>query len=66
MSGMRDHLVLFIVAMIVGCAVLIVAGLGTWNPWFQLAAPLLLMMVCSRLLAPVYYGWREPGDRADR
>jgi hypothetical protein len=63
---MRDHLVLFIVAMVVGCVALILAGLGTWNPWFQLLAPALLMVICSRLFAPVYYGWREPEDPSRR
>ncbi len=62
MSRVRDHLVLFAIVMTIGCAALVLAGLGNWNPWLQLAAPVALAVVCTRLLAPVYFGWREPHE----
>jgi hypothetical protein len=66
MSPVRDHLVLFWLAMVLGIFGLSIAGLWDWNPWLRLAAPAVLMIVCSRLLAPVYYGWREPEDYPGR
>lgn len=66
MRRVRDHLAVFAVVMTIGCALLVLAGLGTWNPWFQIAAPMLLMVISSRLLAPVYFGWREPEDYPGR
>jgi membrane protein implicated in regulation of membrane protease activity len=66
MSGVRDHLALFAIVMTIGCAVLVLAGLGTWNPWFQIGAPMLLMVICTRLLAPIYFGWREPDEMPRR
>jgi hypothetical protein len=52
--------------MVVGIVALCIAGLWDWNPWLRLAAPLVLMIVCSRLRAPVYYGRREPEDYPGR
>lgn len=66
MNGVRDHLVLFWIAVIAGCAILVLAGLGTWNPWLQLAAPTALGVICTRIFAPVYFGWREPEDYPGR
>jgi membrane protein implicated in regulation of membrane protease activity len=62
MTAMRDHVLVSVVVMTVGTVGLVAAGLGTWNPWLQLAAPLVLAIICTRLLAPVYFGWREPGE----
>jgi hypothetical protein len=62
MSDVRDHLVLFWIVVAVGCVALVRAGLDTWNPWLQLAAPVVLGVICTRVFAPVYYGWREPED----
>jgi hypothetical protein len=62
MSRMRDHPVLSAISMAAGVVGLGVAGFWTWDRWLQLAAMLGLMIVCSRLLAPVYFGWREPGE----
>ncbi len=45
---------------------LVVAGLWGWNPWLQLLAPLLLMLICTRIFAPVHFGWREPEDYPGR
>jgi hypothetical protein len=61
-SGVRDHVVLCWISMTAGTAGLVMAGLWTWNGWLQLAAPLVLAMVCTRLLAHVYFGWREPDE----
>jgi membrane protein implicated in regulation of membrane protease activity len=66
MTPVRDHLVLFWITVTAGCAGLVLAGLGTWNPWLQVAAPFALGVICTRLLAPVYYGWREPEDSPGR
>jgi membrane protein implicated in regulation of membrane protease activity len=66
MSGVRDHLVLFWITVLGGCAILVLAGLGTWNPWLQLAAPTALGVICTRIFAPVYFGWREPEDYPGR
>jgi membrane protein implicated in regulation of membrane protease activity len=63
MSGVRDHLLLFFAAMIVGIVALAVVGFGTWSSWLQAGALAGLMVICSRLLAPVYFGWREPDER---
>jgi hypothetical protein len=66
MSRVRDHLVLFWISVTIGCAVLVRAGLDTWSPWLQLAAPVALGVICTRIFAPVYYGWREPEDYPGR
>jgi hypothetical protein len=66
MSHVRDHLVLFWLAMVLGILVLCTAGLWDWNPWLRLAAPAVVMIICSRLVAPVDYGWREPEDHPGR
>jgi membrane protein implicated in regulation of membrane protease activity len=66
MSGVRDHVVLCWIAMAIGTVGLVVAGFWTWNGWLQLAAPLILAVIVTRLLAPVYYGWREPGEAQRR
>ncbi len=66
MSGVRDHLVLLAIAMVVGCAALVLAGLGTWNPWLQLLAPAALGVICTRIFAPVYFGWLEPDKHRSR
>jgi membrane protein implicated in regulation of membrane protease activity len=63
---MRDHLVLLAIVVIIGCTGLVLAGLGGWNPWLQLAAPTLLGVICTRIVAPVYFGWREPDERPVR
>jgi membrane protein implicated in regulation of membrane protease activity len=66
MSTVRDHLVLFWIMLAVGCAGLVMAGLWGWNPWVQLFAPVLLIVICTRIFAPVYFGWREPEDYPGR
>jgi hypothetical protein len=40
---------------------LFLVGLGT-SPWLQLLVPVFVAIVCTRLLAPVYFGWREPDE----
>jgi membrane protein implicated in regulation of membrane protease activity len=66
MSRVRDHFVLLWTAVTVGCVVLVRAGLDTWNPWLQLGAVVLLGVICTRVFAPVYYGWRDPEDHPGR
>jgi membrane protein implicated in regulation of membrane protease activity len=66
MSRVRDHLVLLAIAMVVGCAALVLAGLGAWNPWLQLLVPSALGVICTRIFAPVYFGWRDPEDYPGR
>jgi hypothetical protein len=66
MSDVRDHLVLMSITFIAGCAVLLLAGFDTWNPWLQLAVPTVLGVLCTRVFAPVYFGWREPEDYPGR
>jgi membrane protein implicated in regulation of membrane protease activity len=66
MSTVRDHLALFWITLSIGSVGLVVAGLWGWNPWLQLVAPLLLMVICTRIFAPVYFGWREPEDYPGR
>jgi membrane protein implicated in regulation of membrane protease activity len=59
---MRDHVALCYVALVSGVVALFVAGFGSWNGWVQLGAIGALAVVCTRLLAPIYFGWREPED----
>jgi peptidoglycan/LPS O-acetylase OafA/YrhL len=66
MSDVRDHLVLMSITFIAGCVVLFLAGLDTWSPWLQLAVPTMLGVLCTRVFAPVYFGWREPEDYPGR
>jgi membrane protein implicated in regulation of membrane protease activity len=62
MTGMRDHVVLCYIAGVAGVVLLHFAGLWTWNSWAQLGSLAVVMLVCTRILAPVYFGWREPED----
>ena len=62
MTSVRDHLVFFWLAMVAGILGLGFAGFWAWDRWLQLVAMGALMVVCTRLLAPVYFGWREPGE----
>jgi hypothetical protein len=66
MSIVRDHVVMCWVALLTGFAVLTAAGLWTWNGWLRLATIAALAFACTRLLAPVYYGWRDPDDYPGR
>jgi hypothetical protein len=66
MRVVRDHLVMCWVAMLTGLAALSMAGLWTWNGWLQLATIAAIAIVCTRVFAPVYYGWREPEDYPGR
>ncbi len=66
MTRMRDHLVLFWVTVILATVALNLVGFWSWDRWLQLAVMAVLMVVCTRLLAPVYYGWREPEDYPGR
>jgi hypothetical protein len=52
--------------VILGCVALTLAGFGTWNPWLQLLAPFVLGVICTRIFAPVYFGWRDPEDYPGR
>ena len=61
MNRVRDHVVLCVAATITVTLGLFAAALGA-NPWLQLFLPLAVAIVCTRLLAPVYFGWREPGE----
>jgi membrane protein implicated in regulation of membrane protease activity len=66
MNHVRDHLVLMWITFIAATAVLVLAGLDTWNPWLQLAVPTVLGVLCTRIFAPVYFGWLEPEDYPGR
>ena len=61
MSLVRDHVLLCFLATVAVTVGLFLVGLGT-NPWLQLLVPVCVAIVCTRLLAPVYFGWREPGE----
>jgi membrane protein implicated in regulation of membrane protease activity len=61
MRLVRDHVVLCFLATVAVTVALFLVGLGT-DPWLQLVVPVLVAVVCTRLLAPVYFGWREPGE----
>ena len=65
MSLVRDHVVLCFRATVAVTVGLFLAGLGT-SPWLQLLVPVLVAIVCTRLLAPVYFGWREPDEVRSR
>jgi len=57
----RDHVVLCFLATVAVTFGLFLVGLGT-SPWLQLLVPVFVAIVCTRLLAPVYFGWREPDE----
>lgn len=59
MRLVRDHVVLCFLATVTVTVGLFLVGLGT-DPWLQLLVPVFVALICTRLLAPVYFGWREP------
>jgi hypothetical protein len=62
MTGVRDHVALFYVALAGSIVLLNIAGFWTWNGWAQLGSMALVALVCTRVFAPVYFGWRERED----
>ena len=65
MRLVRDHVVLCFLATVAVTLGLFLVGLGT-SPWLQLLVPVFVAIVCTRLLAPVYFGWREPDEGRGR
>jgi hypothetical protein len=66
MSAVRDHLGLLAIAMAIGYVVFAILGFWTWDRWLQLASLGVLAVICTRIFAPVYFGWRDPKDDAGR
>lgn len=65
MRLVREHVLLCFLATVAATVGLFLAGLGS-NPWAQLLVPVFVAIVCTRLLAPVYFGWREPDEARGR
>jgi hypothetical protein len=61
MRLMRDHVLLCFLATVVVTVRLSLIGPVT-NPWLELLLPVCVAVICTRLLAPVYSGWREPDE----
>jgi hypothetical protein len=58
-SMSRLQAVAILAWMIAGTLALGAAGLNSWDPWLQLAAGM-VVLISSTLIAPSYFGWRDP------